>query len=866
MDKIISFFERLYNSILYNGLYIFLSFLFPFIIYKLEAGHEIIENIIDNASGKVGLNISLITFSFFLLAFSVWCVPTVAIYIWKFFTGNKSSNAALYKYMTVIYSGKGHVRNNICENEKITPHLQIPMKYFAIMPWMVFIFKTVQIFSLTAATIAGMIFFIGTIIFIDTKINTIKKLYSRWLFKDDNKSPEGKLKLRYGIFLSFYLLFTAIPFILDLLHLKVFENHAVAATILILFNFWQLVAFYIFISYLEKTAEKIDSGKRFRISHFSYIFVLICSFISIAAFYITNQMGIISFFNPISVAVICIAVMIMFFDIFFTAQLLLTHIAKVVRPACERLTKKDCPAHEGCELHGSSDIKLLSYKLIVTLCIGLYVYFTFFHSLNRHEIRQVDRTLNFASTDERMSLDSYFAKWLDEIPKKTVHEDSIAPPQNIFLISGPGGGSRAAAWFYLGMKELDSIYGDDFYDHVFSISTVSGSSSGANMYLAEKFLGLHDQKTVRIQNYSYHNDFFRKYFWKSSVSGIDHPFNDWLEAKYLKPDPGPSSLQLAKRIYSENYFSSAFFGLLIGDGLEGMTGSDEKHNRNYYFQKEEMNAFIKAHCLGGREAEKARFYFESDLRYPYRGSTRPLFLINTTIIDFGKRGIFSPVSLKGKTLGVDLYEVYANQCCTRKRGLPTVTCVNQSQAFPLINSYDYLDSIGRLCDGGLYDNSGCSTTLEVYQALRRYIKGNGLTNIKIVCINIINGDINNEFTPEYTNSSILNTVTGIASLPFSGNESYAFENLRRQVENHNFTCKSDDESQCTYDEVITIKPKSSYNLTRMLSRGAINGISKDVKSQIEIKNKELDKIIKAKPAGKAEKAKANTVVAKKVKK
>ena len=102
----------------------------------------------------------------------------------------------------------------------------------------------------------------------------------------------------------------------------------------------------------------------------------------------------------------------------------------------------------------------------------------------------------------------YFDGWI--INKNLTCDDTIV------LVAGQGGGSRAGAWLSM---NLDSMAKKDptFKNRLFAMSTVSGSTSGANMLL-----------------------------------------NKWyLESKGIYPkDDYQSSLQFFKSIYSYNYFLS----------------------------------------------------------------------------------------------------------------------------------------------------------------------------------------------------------------------------------------------------------------------------------------------------------------------
>src|SRR6185436_1651168 len=86
-----------------------------------------------------------------------------------------------------------------------------------------------------------------------------------------------------------------------------------------------------------------------------------------------------------------------------------------------------------------------------------------------------------------------------------------------------------------------------------------------------------------------------------------------------------------------------------------------------------------------------------------------------------------------------------------------------------------------LVDGGLSENSGCATTLEVYQKLRKYCDTGRLHNIRFVCLNITNGSPGTTPKVSFEKASIFNTATAALHSPFDGNETYAFRNLEQQI-------------------------------------------------------------------------------------
>src|SRR5690606_30363006 len=142
-----------------------------------------------------------------------------------------------------------------------------------------------------------------------------------------------------------------------------------------------------------------------------------------------------------------------------------------------------------------------------------------------------------------------------------------------------------------------------------------------------------------------------------------------------------------------------------------------------------------------------------------------------------------------------------------------VSCVNQSQAYSLMNSYNYLHGSGRLGDGGLYENSGTETTLEIYKNLRKYCDDKKI-GVEFVFINLMNSRVKGKQNINFSKASYLNTVSAMAKNPFYGHEFMAYNNLEREITN-----KTD---------FISIIPENSYTLTRMLSSSTINSLFNNV--------------------------------------
>lgn len=297
----------------------------------------------------------------------------------------------------------------------------------------------------------------------------------------------------------------------------------------------------------------------------------------------------------------------------------------------------------------------------------------------------------------------------------------------------------------------------------------------------------------------------------------------FLADRYLQvPQHAASVVPRMKAIYGKNYLSSSFWGVLIGDSFEGakhevfnrLTGKQgaSPKDRNYYFQEEEVSGYTNA--TPSITPNEINHFFKADYLTPYVAPAAlhpglPLFFINSAIVETGERGVFSPVDLNGFSLATDLYGLFKQH--HPQYNIPLITCVNQSQAFPVINAYNYLDGAGRLIDGGIYENSGTTTTLEVYETLRRHLATRQDTShiIRLVCINIVNTNMDTaKDTVRFRPASVLNTLTAAFQSPFGGHEQFSYRNIMRRVS--------------APDTVFSFTLDRPVPLTRMLQPSAID--------------------------------------------
>jgi len=632
-----------------------------------------------------------------------------------------------------------------------------------------FIITCLQVFVNNAIMVAGLLLIIATVAFVDWKRNAVVKRFEWLVMKGNTHSKETFIRRYWLLIAAYYTVIVAI-----ILIMKGSADIVLMKWLLCILNFLLLVIFYSFLLYMENSHlekytdryKKRSTNLSFRISNINYSILLIYLVAAMITFYYLNQYQRIEYISPVIVIVTMCTSLIVFFELFFTSQLLLVRIVR--QPGCE--------IHDCSLLANQAAIKdgkvsaLKAYRFVLIGLVIIVVNLYFFSSANSHRIRITEaKKDDYIADSLRPVLTDYFQNWFKE--RKAAPGDSV-----VYLISGQGGGSRAAAWFYMTMTDLSN--GDpDFFNKVFSISTVSGSSTGADMFLATKYFGL-------------------------SVA----------------PDQVDT---VTSGLYGRNYMSSAFYGLMFGDFAESIFDMAKPfpRDRNYHLQKEEQNAFNETF-----KRHDGKLFFEQDYLHPYLDRPHrhwPLFFLNTTIVNFGTRAFFSPVRMDSVSVARDLYGEFKNNACNAHNNLPLVACVNQSQAFPILSGYNYLECIGRLGDGGISENSGCATTLEVYQKLRHYCDTSRLMkHVKFICLNITNGSLDSDFKVSYEKASIFNTVSAAVNSPFDGSETYAYRNLEKQVR----YLQGFNDSNGVHrnrDTVVNFSLDTSVTLTRTLSKQSV---------------------------------------------
>ncbi len=681
---VLAFFRKLYYTFTKNWFYIVLAFLTPMLLFYVSQGTEIIAILFD---GGNFWNIFLILFSFQLLFYAIWVIPPYSLSITRWLTNKfnmedpfpEEGIYALFSKLAIAY------------NSKVDEKEVFPIRNFAGLPFLIFTLMLIESYIDTNTGIAGLIGFI------------ILGLYlSKW-----TQNPIGELikKVLKNLTVEHFGYLFHVTFILCISICWMFEWYWVSFILIILLYLLNN-AFYAFIESHSDIDIIKANYKANKIKYWIFTGLLVSFLLFFSWLTFSDHMHL---FSSVIVMNVSFTVFIAAIDLWI----------KTPNDAFKMLEKQPEIRNAVINISKTQDEQLISkfsaayefFQAVKFVAIFGMSFYIFFDAFNKHRVRveTLKPADKFYSSYNRDSLDAYFKRWAEGI-------DSSKP---VILIAGQGGGSRAGAWMVMNLDTLDK-QDTSFLKNLFAISTVSGSSSGANMMLNK---------------------------WSLEHNGIQ------VETK--------SNLELAQRLYTYNYLTAATWGMLWSDALRNLITAKDKpaRDRNLYRQYDEGRAFSL--CYPETFRDTASKHFQLDLMANWDSNISkkrlPLLFLNTATTQAGKRAISAPVLIEPKIFGtaIDLYHKVKHQ----KTGadtlyhFPLVTAVNLSQAFPFVCAYNYVENVGNMIDGGLYENSGCNTLFEIYRYLVK-----SYPNLQYKILLIQNSDNDNDNTA--SNSSVLwNTIT-----------------------------------------------------------------------------------------------------------
>jgi hypothetical protein len=314
-----------------------------------------------------------------------------------------------------------------------------------------------------------------------------------------------------------------------------------------------------------------------------------------------------------------------------------------------------------------STLDFIGMRLRAPVFSGLLALAVVFSLWNdNHAVRTLDAQQAAARPDLRAGL----GDWLSRHEAKLKNPKARIP---LYLVDAEGGGIRAAYWTVTVLGEIQK-QNPAFAEHVFSLSGVSGGSLGAAVFVAllaqsrqEKDLDL--KKTAQ--------DILGEDFLSPVVAGM------------LYPD-------LAQRLLPVPF--AAF-------------------DRAATLEKAWEGAWRKH--LPDRRARMSEPF---DLLWEDPKQWTPALLLNATWVETGKRVIASNLRIAAARGAEDFVDSEDANAFFYPRSLPLSTAAHMSARFTYVSPAGTLvrdgTTHGRVVDGGYFENSAATASLEILQTVQ----------------------------------------------------------------------------------------------------------------------------------------------------
>ncbi len=342
-----------------------------------------------------------------------------------------------------------------------------------------------------------------------------------------------------------------------------------------------------------------------------------------------------------------------------------------------------------------STLDFAGMRLRWPVFLSLLVLAVLFSPLNdNHAVRTLDAAQPAAPRED---LRAALRAWLARQP---------AEPKRypLFVVNAEGGGIRAAFWTAAVLGELDGMF-PQFERQLFSLSGVSGGSLGAAVYaalLAERRAG----RPVIVK-------------------------------------------QKAQAILGEDFLSPVTAAVLYPDLVQRLLPWPVAGFDRALALEEAWEAAWRKHMPGSD-----RFAEAMDGVRDARGWAPVLFL-NATWVETGKRFIASQVHVVPPQ-GVDFVDAEDAQRFFAPRRLRLSTAAHMSARFTYVSPAGTLargkTAHGRVVDGGYFENSGATTTLEILKTIDAMAldeeEDPRWKDVETLVIHISNEPVNPKLPPE----------------------------------------------------------------------------------------------------------------------
>lgn len=370
-----------------------------------------------------------------------------------------------------------------------------------------------------------------------------------------------------------------------------------------------------------------------------------------------------------------------------------------------------------------SFISYFSYRVglpLFSLLIILSLIFSFWN--NNHSVRLLKNDTVPESPHLTQRINDFLKAY------KNNKNNSNNP---IYVVVAEGGGIRAAYWT---AGVLGAIQDKDknFKDNLFAISSVSGGSLGAAVFvtLIKKQSGKLPEKAFYVNK--------------------------------------------SREILRNDFLSPVIAGFFSGDILQEIIPLP-------IYSLSRGNAIEKAWELAWKKSMGS-----DDLKKPFKSLWKndeeckiPLLFLNGTWAETGKRLIASYVQIDDEIFK-DASDIYTDL----KNDMRISTAVHNSARFPYIcpaGRLNYIDHMKHVVDGGYFDNSGAITGLEITSALKNAMAERQI-KAKLVVIMIKNSPKEQEKKQSHFFPGSIIPVIAILNIR-TAHASYAVMKLKEYVNN-----------------------------------------------------------------------------------
>jgi hypothetical protein len=296
---------------------------------------------------------------------------------------------------------------------------------------------------------------------------------------------------------------------------------------------------------------------------------------------------------------------------------------------------------------------------------------------NYHRVHMIDRARENSEVN-LPTLEDYFRQWVIA-RKEEIKKDTLYP---IFLVNTYGGGIRASAFTSMALTYLDSALIQKrhrgFQHYTFSISGASGGTIGAVVNCLYRYKCMNDSNAYKLN--TFHNFYQHDFLTPLLITDIGRDI--WASATN-------TSLWQDRAAIAENtwtYFGKKYLGIDMDIGYDAIWNTS------------------------------------SDKAYEV-----PLLFSNSLNVDDGLKGIYAPVRLSKKDFPATIFiREIVDSINSRKpeteslKDISLITGGFLSARFPFLCPGGKMGAGFHFIDGGGKDNSGASTSDQIFTALAKY--------------------------------------------------------------------------------------------------------------------------------------------------